>query len=556
MKNSNQDKPDHAEDQIKQLQKENNRLQRIIKRHETQLQHLDKMASANEKTNIALYKELEVLQQQAEAHAREAVQQASLDRVRAEIASMRTTDDLQRITPLIWRELTTLGVPFFRCGVFIMDEADELVHTYLSTPDGKPLAVLHMPFQGADTTRQTVEHWRRQEVYTDFWDKQQFTAWVHSMTEQGFIEASETYQGGTEPPESLSLQFVPFTQGMLYVGSAEPLGKDQISLVKTLADAFAVAYARYEDFIQLEAAKNRVESTLTELKSTQSQLIQSEKLASLGELTAGIAHEIQNPLNFVNNFSELSVDLANELKDEIKKPEKDWELIDDLANDLTQNQEKINHHGKRAAAIVTGMLQHARTSTGKKEPTDLNALADEYLRLSYHGLRAKDSNFNAQMVTDFDPAVGMVEVIPQDIGRVLLNLINNAFYAVQQRQRDAAQDHPGFVNLDGLYTPTARQREISENLKFSEIYYEPTVTVSTQKTDNQVIIKVKDNGTGIPDDVKARVFQPFFTTKPTGQGTGLGLSLAYDIVVKGHGGTLEVESTEGKGTEFVIQLPC
>ena len=160
------------------------------------------------------------------------------------------------------------------------------------------------------------------------------------------------------------------------------------------------------------------------------------------------------------------------------------------------------------------------------------------------------------METHFDPAVGKVEVIPQDMGRVLLNLINNAFYAVQQRQRDAAQDHPGFVNLDGLYTPTARQREISENFKFSEIYYEPTVTVSTQKTDNQVIIKVKDNGTGIPDDVKARVFQPFFTTKPTGQGTGLGLSLAYDIVVKGHGGTLEVESTEGKGTEFVIQLPC
>ncbi|MFN0014333.1 MAG: ATP-binding protein [Saprospiraceae bacterium] len=283
---------------------------------------------------------------------------------------------------------------------------------------------------------------------------------------------------------------------------------------------------------ELTAQKEELEKALAELKSAQTQLIHSEKMASLGELTAGIAHEIQNPLNFVNNFSELSLELAQEMKEAVEKPEMDTALVLDLANDLAQNQEKINHHGKRAANIVTAMLQHSRTSTGKKETTDLNALADEYLRLSYHGLRAKNSTFNASMVTDFDPAVGMVEVIPQDMGRVLLNLINNAFHAVLQRQQDYGQDLSGLKNL-----------------------YTPTVTVSTKKADNQIIIKVKDNGTGIPDDVKARIFQPFFTTKPTGQGTGLGLSLAYDIVVKGHGGALEVESTEGAGTEFVITLP-
>ena len=202
-------------------------------------------------------------------------------------------------------------------------------------------------------------------------------------------------------------------------------------------------------------------------------------------------------------------------------------------DDLTSNQQKINHHGKRAAAIVTGMLQHTRSSTGKKEPTDLNALADEYLRLSYHGLRAKDPYFNAAMVTEFDPTIGSIEVVPQDMGRVLLNLFNNAFYAVQQRKANAVGEERA-SDLEG---------------------YEPTVCVSTQKMGNQIIVKVKDNGTGIPEAVKAKIFQPFFTTKPTGHGTGLGLSLSYDIVVKGHGGTLEVETIEMEGTTFCIGLP-
>jgi signal transduction histidine kinase len=268
-----------------------------------------------------------------------------------------------------------------------------------------------------------------------------------------------------------------------------------------------------------------LKTSLENLKATQAQLIQSEKLASLGELTAGIAHEIQNPLNFVNNFSELSVDLAKELKEEVEKTEIDKELIIDLATDLSQNQEKINHHGKRASSIVKGMLEHSRTSTGVRELTDINALADEYLRLSYHGLRANDSNFNAILETHFDKNLPKIEVISQDIGRVLLNLINNAFYAVNVGRTSSSQG--------------------SSSAK---------VIVSTRKLDNLIEIRVTDNGVGISEATQAKIFQPFFTTKPTGQGTGLGLSLAYDII-KGHGGTIEVESVEGEGTSFVVKLP-
>lgn len=282
---------------------------------------------------------------------------------------------------------------------------------------------------------------------------------------------------------------------------------------------------------ELTAQKEELEKTLTELQAAQAQLVHSEKMASLGELTAGIAHEIQNPLNFVNNFSELSVELARELVEELDKPQPDAAFIREILADLTQNQEKINHHGKRAANIVSSMLQHARTSTGKKEPVDINALADEYLRLSYHGLRAKDKTFNAKMLAELDPAVGKVELIPQDMGRVLLNLINNAFYAVQQKKQQRAESDP-----------TAEK-------------YDPTVTVSTRSLPGgKVEIRIRDNGTGIPESLKSRIFQPFFTTKPTGQGTGLGLSLAFDIVTKGHGGTMSVESAEGEGTTFIITI--
>src|ERR1022692_4294069 len=252
------------------------------------------------------------------------------------------------------------------------------------------------------------------------------------------------------------------------------------------------------------------------------QLIQSEKMASLGELTAGIAHEIQNPLNFVNNFSDLNRDLVDEMQQELKAGKIEDAIA--ISNDIKGNEEKINHHGKRADAIVKGMLQHSRSSTGAKEPTNLNALADEYLRLAYHGLKARDKDFNVTMKTDFDKSVGNINIIPQDIGRVLLNLYNNAFYAVSEKKKQ----HP--------------------------VGYEPTVSVSTKTIGNRVEIRVKDNGNGIPQKVVDKIFQPFFTTKPSGQGTGLGLSLSYDIV-KTHGGEIKVETKENEGTEFIIQLP-
>jgi len=283
-----------------------------------------------------------------------------------------------------------------------------------------------------------------------------------------------------------------------------------------------IALILYRNNRQKHKTNKVLETTLNNLKATQSQLIQSEKMASLGELTAGIAHEIQNPLNFVNNFSEVSNEMIDEMKTELVNNNKEEALI--IANDIKQNLEKINHHGKRADGIVKGMLQHSRSSSGQKEPTDINALTDEYLRLAYHGLKAKDDSFNATMKRNFDQSIGNINIIPQDIGRVVLNLINNAFYVVDEKKKQ---------NQNG---------------------YDPTVTVTTKKENGKIEIKVKDNGNGIPKKVLDKIFQPFFTTKPTGQGTGLGLSLSYDIV-KGHGGELKVETKEGEGSEFIIQLP-
>lgn len=277
---------------------------------------------------------------------------------------------------------------------------------------------------------------------------------------------------------------------------------------------------------ELTRQKEELEQTLTELKTTQDQLIQREKMASLGELTAGIAHEIQNPLNFVNNFSEVSVELIQELKEERKREDRDLELEEEILGDIAQNLQKITHHGKRADSIVKGMLQHSRTSAPQQEPTDLNNLADEYLRLAYHGLRANDKSFNATLIMDFDDKLGLVSVVPQDMGRVLLNLFTNAFYATEDKRK---------TGLEG---------------------YQPTVQVSTKRTEDHFIeIRVRDNGCGIPKAVLNKIYQPFFTTKPTGQGTGLGLSLSYDIVTKGHSGELTVDTEEGKFTEFIIRLP-
>ena len=319
----------------------------------------------------------------------------------------------------------------------------------------------------------------------------------------------------------------------------------QYALLTGLGVFLLIAYLLYRNNRQKQNANSILENTLITLRSTQAQLIQSEKLASLGELTAGIAHEIQNPLNFVNNFAEVSGEMLDEMHEELEKGDTTEAIA--IATDLKTNLEKINHHGQRASSIVKGMLEHSRASTGVKEPTDINALADEYLRLAYHGFRAKDNNFNATLETHFDPDLPKVSVIPQDIGRVLLNLINNAFYAVAERR---------LLSSAEVSRSTIQQRaSVGVTRSHANTIYQPTITVSTQNIDRQILIKVKDNGNGIPEAIRDKIFQPFFTTKPTGQGTGLGLSLAYDIVTKGHSGVLEVDSQDGAGSTFIISLP-
>ena len=317
-----------------------------------------------------------------------------------------------------------------------------------------------------------------------------------------------------------------------------------------IAGVFGVDRFQRRRLLRAERERNRdrelaqakeIEKAYTELKTTQAQLIQSEKMASLGELTAGIAHEIQNPLNFVNNFSEINSELIKEMRAEIENGNMDE--VKTIAHDIAENEQKITQHGKRADAIVKGMLQHSRNSNGVKEPVNINALADEYLRLAYHGLRAKDKSFNATMKTDFDDTIGLINVIPQDIGRVILNLITNAFYAVTEKKKMQNKEGEASQNLPGL------------------AQYEPTVTVKTSlipasgRQRGATLISIKDNGGGIPMSVLDKIFQPFFTTKPSGQGTGLGLSMSYDIITKTHGGEMKVDTREGEGAEFTIILP-
>ncbi|GAA4466302.1 hypothetical protein GCM10023189_48150 [Nibrella saemangeumensis] len=304
------------------------------------------------------------------------------------------------------------------------------------------------------------------------------------------------------------------------------LGQDELGYfarsLQRMAASLKVSYDELENRVAERTAE--LQSSLEQLQATQQQLIQKEKMASLGELTAGIAHEIQNPLNFVNNLSEVSTELVEELVEEAKAGH--TEDVLEIAGDLKETLEKVNHHGKRADSIVKGMLQHSRAGSGEKQPTDLNALIDEYLRLAYQGLRAKDKNYNANLQLNFDPALGYVNIAPQEMGRVLLNLFNNAFYATQERQKQLGQAD-----------------------------YQPHIEVTTHAGNGKVELKVKDNGTGIPKDIVEKIYQPFFTTKPTGQGTGLGLSLSYDIVTKGHGGELRVQTEEGQYTEFRVSLP-
>jgi signal transduction histidine kinase/DNA-directed RNA polymerase subunit N (RpoN/RPB10) len=510
--------------------------------------------------------------QKAEAQAKEAKIEAALERIRARALAMQQSTDLFEVANILREEMGKLGQQGLESSTvhLYMNDSPTFEAWYAFRPpnltSGEITTVIaNFPKDCSELSREVMSKYYSSETeYTLVATGQKIAEWYNILAE--FAPATLEYddKGQYLVPEILYYHFSNFSGGSLVMISNEEPSEETRELQKRGASVFDLAYTRFNDLQMAEAhakqaeldliaikeAKQKAEDALAELQVTQKQLIQSEKMASLGELTAGIAHEIQNPLNFVNNFSEVSTELVDEMNEEIDKGNKQLAIgnmqlaisniqaAKEIANDLKQNLEKINHHGKRAGDIVKGMLQHSRSSSATKEPTDINKLADEYLRLAYHGLRAKDKSFNATMKTDFDPNIGNINIIPQDIGRVILNLITNAFYVVDEKKK----------------SPHLRQLAEGET-------YEPTVTVSTKHIPlsfgegrGEVRISVKDNGNGIPQKILDKIFQPFFTTKPTGQGTGLGLSLSYDIV-KAHGGELKVETKENEGAEFIIHLP-
>jgi signal transduction histidine kinase len=484
--------------------------------------------------------------QKAEAQAREAQIEAALERIRSRALAMHKSSEVGDVSDLLFSELEKMDINPTGFSIMVFDREQDIYDLW------RAKEVAH---QGVHETFSIKAMYDKLDQYIPGFARELELQWnsgspffiaeLSGKKRIAFLEANREMGNYTKEqfenvlsiyPDPVFWQLIFFKHGWLGLIQNQKLPENDLLVIRRFADVFEFAHTRFldlqkaeahalqaeEDLIAIKAARQRAEVALAELQVTQKQLIQSEKMASLGELTAGIAHEIQNPLNFVNNFSEVSTELVDEMKDELAAG--NWQLATELADDVKQNLEKINHHGKRAADIVKGMLQHSRNNSGTKEPTNINTLADEYLRLAYHGLRAKDKSFNATMKTDFDESIGTINIIPQDIGRVILNLITNAFYAVTEKKK-------GFG--DG---------------------FDPTVSVRTKRSNDQVLICVSDNGSGIPQKVLEKIFQPFFTTKPTGQGTGLGLSLAYDIV-KAHGGELKVETKEGEGTIFIIHLP-
>ena len=470
----------------------------------------------------------------AETQAREALIETALERVRSRTLAMQKSDELAETAAVLFRQMISLGIEPNRLYIGILRDDTSEIEFWITDEDGSKVSNMFAGDSAKNRSMQKMrDAWKAHEksIIIDM-HGHELTDYFHYLGDILHVP----FKGGLT--QKRRVQYISyFSNGFIGMASPDEQPQETINLLDRFAYVFNLTYARFNDLkiaeqhaiqaerdlIEIKAARKRAEDALTDLQLAQRQLIQSEKMASLGELTAGIAHEIQNPLNFVNNFSEVSAELIEEMGEELDKG--DIEEAMAIASDLKQNLEKIRHHGKRADGIVKGMLQHSRASSNVKEPTDINKLADEYLHLAYHGLRAKDKSFNADLITHLDERLPKANVVPQDIGRAVLNMINNAFYATQQKAKTAGAD------------------------------YKPEVTVSTCKEDGQVMIRVKDNGDGIPEAIKEKIMQPFFTTKPTGEGTGLGLSLSYDIVVKGHGGTIQVSSAEGEGSEFIIQLP-
>jgi len=475
--------------------------------------------------------------QKAEKSAREAQIESALERVRARAQAMQQPEELKDVTHVFRQEMATLGEDELEtCHVYIYDEKTGKSECWFALKDSRTVEnkILSEEFE-----LDLHETWVGREMLQFYHSQKKETSivmtgdnrkeWLHYCEER--CEPIRGFYG--EEVTDRSYHLYKFSNGAIGQSSPGVISQENWDLLKRVASVFSLAYSRFKDLTQaridlqnLKEEKSRAENALMELKAAQRQLIQSEKMASLGELTAGIAHEIQNPLNFVNNFSEINKELIEELQDERSKMRNgiNDQIQNDIINNIKENEEKIIHHGKRADAIVKGMLQHSGKSSGQKELTDIRALCDEYLPLAYHALRAKSNSFNATIKTDFNNGVVKINIIPHDIGRVILNLLTNAFYAVNHKQK------------------TADDR------------YEPIIKVSTKKSGDNVLVGVSDNGNGIPKNIVDKIFQPFFTTKPTGEGTGLGLSLAYDIV-KAHGGEIKVETKEGEGSEFIVQLP-
>ncbi len=477
--------------------------------------------------------------QKAEARAKESQIETALERVRSRTMGMQQSEELGYVATVLFNEMNGLVDDLWTCGFVLCEENRKEDEWWLSMDSGFTRGFF-LPNVGDFAHAKLYEGWQKGESFRSVTlegkQLQEHYDWLMGVpiAKQIFEEMDAS---GLERPTWQKLHAAYFKTGYLVIITAVPCAEEEI--FKRFAQVFDLTYTRFLDLQQKEEQgkklveeKLRLELTLKDLQATQAQLIQAEKMASLGELTAGIAHEIQNPLNFVNNFSEVSGELIDEMNEEIEKG--DFEEVKFIASDLKENLSKINHHGKRADAIVKGMLEHSRANKGEKSLTNLNALADEFVRLSYHGLRAKDKSFNADFRLELDPDLPKVNVVASDIGRVILNLVNNGFYAVNEKAKSTPQPPEGGEG----YKP--------------EVIVKTTVTKSPSG-DLGVEISVQDNGSGIPDHIKEKIFQPFFTTKPTGSGTGLGLSLSYDIV-KAHGGELEIETSVNKGTTFIIKL--